>query len=337
MKKIRINGKEDVSILEEEFNTGILTDECLMKCHKSLISPGTELSRAYALKEGAQYPVYPGYCAVGTVLDVGAALKDIEIGQRYLYSAPHASQHHFNQLRSDGGVMFKLNDKTTDEEGCFIMMMWIAMNGILPVDVKMTDKVGIFGLGNLGLILALLYRHMGCEVYAIDISKKRCEKARKLGIPHVIDVEADKQEIVIKEITMNQGLDIVVDASGLSKCIETCINVASKYATVVLLGSPREEYNCNATLMLNSIHTKMLNIVGGFNRRYPFQEEIGSKISMEKTMRYLENLLNEKVINVQDFITHQIKPEQIMEAYEGLMYDKDNYLTVVINWNEEKI
>ncbi len=334
MKKIVINGKEDVGIIHDTLPKKCLDDECVIKCHKSLISPGTELSRVYALKKGATYPVFPGYCAVGTVLETGKDVTDVAVNKRYLYSAPHASQHHFNKMRSDGGVLYQLSDETTDEEGCFLMMCWIAMNGILPIDVKATDKVGIFGLGNLGLILALLYKNMGCDVYAVDISKNRCAKAKEAGIPNVIDSAPGKQIETIHALTNNYGFDVVVDASGMSQCIEACIKSAAKYANVILLGSPRESYDTDVTPIFNMIHTKMLNVVGGFNRRYPYHEEIGSKISMETSLKYLEKLLNKKVIDVDKFISHRIKPCDIMDAYRGLMYDKDNYLTVVIDWSD---
>lgn len=334
MKSIRIDGKEDVKVITSELKQELRSDECLMKCHKSLISPGTELSRVYALKKGATYPVSPGYCSVGTVLELGKDVKDVELQARYLYSAPHASMHHFNQLRSDGGVLYKLNEKTTDEEGCFLMMIWIAMNGILPIDVKITDKVGIFGLGNLGLILTLLYKQMGCEVYAIDVAKNRGQKAEKLGIENIIDVAPEQQMEMILDKTEGHGFDVVVDASGMSRCIEVCFQAAARYGNVVLLGSPREDYHCNVTPMLNAIHMKMLNVVGGFNRRYPFSEEVGSKHSMQSTFKYLEKLLNKKIIDVNQFVTHTIKPEEAMDAYRGLMYDKDNYLGVIIDWEE---
>ncbi len=41
----------------------------------------------------------------------------------------------------------------------------------------------------------------------------------------------------------------------------------------------------------------------------------------------------DKVIDVEKFISHRIKPENILSAYQGLMHDKENYLTVMIDWN----
>ena len=61
--KLRINKPEDVSLVEFDINPDeIKACECLIETEVSLISAGTELSRAYGLKKGAKYPVFPGYC-----------------------------------------------------------------------------------------------------------------------------------------------------------------------------------------------------------------------------------------------------------------------------------
>ncbi|MFI3284865.1 MAG: zinc-binding dehydrogenase, partial [Erysipelotrichaceae bacterium] len=218
------------------------------------------------------------------------------------------------------------------EEGCFLMMCWIAMNGILPVNVKMGSKVGIFGLGNLGLILSLLYKAANCEVYAIDPVSSRGERARKMGIDHVIDAPIHAQKQAIQEATNHHGFDIVIDASGVSGCIASCIDSAADFAQVVLLGSPRVAHEMDVTPVFNQIHMKMLQVIGAMNRRYPFFPETGSNESMIKYLAVLEKMLNDKVIDVSHFVSHRIKPEEMLSAYDGLMNDKEHYLGVMIDW-----
>ena len=76
---------------KEDIDTDNLEDnEAIIKAEYSMISSGTELSRAFGLKRGFKYPVRPGYCMVGRIIDKG---KDIEaeIGDRVFVNAPHAS------------------------------------------------------------------------------------------------------------------------------------------------------------------------------------------------------------------------------------------------------
>lgn len=336
-RKVVINGIEDISIIHEKLDVSTLKDdECLIETDVSLISAGTELSRVFGLKEGATYPVYPGYCSVGKVIKVGSKVTEVTEGDRVLFSGPHSSHQKFNRLRSDGGILFKLKDETEAIDGAFLMMCSIAMNGILPLDVKLGDKVVVIGLGQLGLILSILYKEMGIDVIAVDPVKSRARIARDCGIDKVIDVVAKNQYDAIMDATDRYGADIVVDATGLSVCIETGFQVAARNGHVMLLGSPRTAYTTNITNSLNAIHTKMLNVMGGFNRRFPYEEVENSRISLTRNLKYLENLLNNKTIDTKHFISHSIKADEdeLLKAYRGLMNNKESYLGVIIDWRK---
>jgi threonine dehydrogenase-like Zn-dependent dehydrogenase len=212
------------------------------------------------------------------------------------------------------------------------MMCWIAMNGILPAEVKLGDRVVIFGLGTLGLILALLYQEMGVDVLAVDPVKKRCDLAKKMGVAATLDCAPDQQIQSIMSLTNQQGADIVVDASGLSICILSSFTVAARNGQVLLLGSPRTPFTTDITPYLNMIHRKMLTVRGSFNRLYPYQEQEGSRLSITRSLTYLSGLLIQKKIDVSHFISHVLAPEDVMVGYRGLMHQKDKYTGVIIQW-----
>ncbi|MGN1343457.1 MAG: zinc-binding dehydrogenase, partial [Traorella sp.] len=252
-KNVIINGVEDISIVEKELNEQLNEQEYLIETEVSLISAGTELSRVFGLKKGAKYPSAPGYCSVGKVLKCGNKSSSIQPDDRVLFSAPHGSAHVFDPAKSDGGILYKLNPETSSVDGTFLMMCWIAMNGILPVDVKLSDTVAIVGLGTLGLVCSVYYKQMGCDVIAIDPVKKRGDVARSLGIENVVDCRVEQQYEEVMKLTNQRGVDIVVDASGLSSCIEFAVKIAAMYGQVVLMGSPRVDYVTNVTPTFNAI------------------------------------------------------------------------------------
>ena len=337
-KSVIIRGVKDVGIESQEFerrNIGV--DECLIETEVSLISPGTELSRVFGLKQGATYPVYPGYCSVGQVLEVGDNIDGITSGDRVLFSGPHKNIQYYDKNKSDGGILYRLEPETKAENGALLMMSWIAMNGILPVDVKSQDTVLINGLGTLGLILVILYKQMGVQVIACDPEEHRALLAKKFGADTVLFGSIDTFSRRIMEATDYEGVNIAVEASGYSSGIETCIEATSYLGTILLLGSPRTAYELDVTPMFNAIHTKMLHIIGAMNRRYPYEESVGSKLSIKRSMKYLERLLNEGVINSDDFISHRVNAdaEELFKAYDGLMNDKNNYTGVIIDWRKK--
>lgn len=334
-KYVSIEGIREVAILEEELNiSNLAPTACLMETHLSLISPGTELSRVYGLKQGASYPVRPGYCSVGTVLDKGTLVDHVNVGDRVLFSGPHSSHQIYDYTTSDGGILYSLDPRLTDEEGAFLMMGWIAMNGILPADVKMGDTVIIFGLGTLGTILSVLYQEMGTRVIAVDPVAKRCQVAQSLGIQETLDCPPADQVTSLMNATQGRGADIVVDATGLSACILSALDVAAVHGQVLLLGSPRTPHQADVTPYLNMLHRKMLTVHGAFNRRYVTRNPVGTRLDITRSMDTLSELLIKKKIDVQRFISHQITPDSIMEGYDGLMNNKDAYTGVTIQWKE---
>lgn len=333
IRSVIIHGVKDVSIVEEELNLETMNPYmCLIENTVSFISPGTELSRVFGLKVGATYPVRPGYCSLGTVIKKGDKVKNVEIGDKVIHSGQHASMYLYDQSNSESGNLYKMDPRLNDREGAVLKMSWIAMNGILSVDVKPFDTVVIFGLGILGQVLALLYKQMGVIVIVVDPVQSRCEQAKDLGLTNIINCPVNEQIKAVMSLTKNKGANIVVDATGISAAIDTAIQCAAKNAQVVLLGSPRVDYVTNITPMLNTIHMKNIKVIGALNRLYPFEEKEGSSLSIRRGLDYLSELMINKTIDVEKFITHTIKPEDIMEAYEGLMNNKEVYRGVIIDW-----
>lgn len=330
---IIIDAPKQVRLIEENLpDSPLKPHECLIETNVSMISPGTELSRAFGLKQGASYPVYPGYCSVGIVQAVGSSVTACAVGDRVLFSGPHASLQVYDNTRSDGGVLYRLDPRLSDEEGAFLMMGWIAMNGILHADVKLTDTVAIYGLGNLGLVLALLYKSMGVKVIGLDPVKERAQTARRAGLVHIVDEAPSQQVPAVMALTNGKGADIVVDATGMSAAIVNAIASAAKHGQVILLGSPREAYVTDITPTLNAIHMKLLKVIGALNRGFPYDEQPGSRLSIHKGLDTLSELLINKTLDIDWFITHRIAPRDIWSAYDALMNDKAHTQGVIIRW-----
>lgn len=341
-RSVIINAPLDVVLVEEERDENALKpDECFIESLVSMISPGTELSRAFGLKKGASYPVRPGYCTVGRVLKKGDQVNSVELGDRILFMGPHASHHivsanSINPHSAESEFLYKIHPDLSSKQAAVLIMAWIAMNGIMPVDVKMFDTVAIFGMGNLGLFLAIYYKTMGVKVIGIEPVEHRCNVARSMGISQVIGVQPQDQVEAIMAMTDKKGADIVIDATGLSVVIETAVSVAARYGTVVLLGSPRSDYVTNITPILNTIHMRNLKVIGALNQLYPFDETQGVRITKHKGFDHITKMMLEQTIDVDKFISHVIQPQDIMSAYDGLMNHKDEYSSVIIDWTKVK-
>ena len=138
----------------------------------------------------------------------------------------------------------------------------------------------------------------------------------------------------VKQLTQGRGSDISVDASGISPAVVNAILGTAKHGQVILLGSPRASYSCDITPVFNAIHMKMLNVKGAFNELNPFPVTDGLRRNVLRDFETVERLILNDVFDAEKLISHVIKPDQIMEAYHGLMYKKEDWHCVVIDWKE---
>jgi len=335
-KFVIITGKGQVECQSEEIDTTDLkANEAIIETKASLISAGTELSRVFAIKEGFTYPVRPGYSAIGKVLAKGEGLTDLKVGDKVFYSGPHASVNRYSRGNTtQGPKIFKVPEDMNAAEGSLICLGMVAMNGVNATEIKLGDTLAVFGLGTIGLMAALLYQELGARVIAVDPVKSRCQLAKEMGIKEILDCDAAQQVTKIKEMTNGRGVDIAVDVTGVSPAIENVILACGLHGQVILLGSPRAAFTTNITPILNHIHMKMIKVSGAFNNLNPLYEKEGSRICVERDFKTICDRIYDKRINASKIISHVIKPEEAQEAYYGLMYDKEVYRCVVLDWEK---
>ncbi|MCL2565567.1 MAG: zinc-binding alcohol dehydrogenase [Defluviitaleaceae bacterium] len=335
-KYVSVTGVGEASIQTEEVDISNLSEnEAVIEAEFSMISAGTELSRVFAIKKGFSYPVRPGYSSVGKVIAKGSGLKDIEIGDRVYYSGPHASVCRIeNGEKTQGTSIFKMEGDISPKLASLYNLGLIAVSSVAAGEIKPGDSAAVFGLGAIGLLVAALYKEMGLRVIGVDPAKTRCKIAENLGISECVDTPPDKQVEEILKMTGGLGADICADVTGDSRAIANAVFSAQTHGQVILMGTPRADIDMNVTKVFNRIHMNMLSVRGAFNNLYPLRSAEGCRISVTRNLRYFESLLEKGRIDANKIISHVIKPDEIQEAYHGLMSDKENYLCVVIDWSK---
>ena len=322
-------GKSHVA--EEEIDTtNLADDEAIIKAEYSMISAGTELSRAFALKKGFKYPVRPGYCMVGKILHKGKDIK-AEIGDEVFVNAPHSSLVRWKTSdRAQGPLIMKLDEGVDLKEATAINLLLVAIQGVNLTDVKLGYTVGIFGLGNIGILAGCMYKKLGCKVIGLDPVQHRCQLAEEMGFEYTVSSQDQQEEI--KKLTDGKGLDIAVDVTGLSQVIINCVNATKAYGQVLLLGSPRVSYQGDLTPVFSAMHMRNLKVIGGFNQTAPVFAVDGSNNSVENNFHTVCQLMRDKDIDISKLITDVIDPKDCEKAYYDLMYNKDKVNCIFFDW-----
>lgn len=335
---ILIDSKASARCVSEPFEftaSDLKENEAIIETTMSMISAGTELSRVYAIKQGFSYPVFPGYTAVGKVIAKGKGLTGFEVNDRVFYSGPHASINRYDHVgTTQGNKIMKIDPRLSDKQACLIQMGLIAMNAITACKGKLTDTVAVYGLGTIGLITALLLQKEGMRVIAFDPIQSRCQKAKDAGILEAFNEAPDKQIETLMKLTNNRGSDISVDVSGISGAIVNAVLGTAKHGQVILLGSPRASCTMDITPVLNAIHMKMLEVKGAFNELNPYPITDGTRHNVLRDFDTIQKLILDNTLNADIIISHTITPDQIMDAYHGLMYEKEQWHCVVIDWSK---
>ena len=328
---VELTGIGKSHLNKEEISTNDLKDnEAIVKAEYSLISAGTELSRAFALKKGFSYPVRPGYSLVGRIVEKG---KDIqaEKGDPVFVNAPHASLVRWDDTdRVQGHQIIRLPDDIDLKEATALNLLLVALQGVNLLNTRAGMNTGVFGLGNIGIFTGLICKKMGMKAIGLDPVTKRCELAEKMGFEYTIDSQDQKEQI--NRITEGRGLDIAIDVTGLSPVIMNCADSARAYGQVLLLGSPRQAYETDITPFLSNIHMKDLKVIGAFNKTVPVHPVDGSDDSMENNIRIALDLIRNRDIEIEKMIDRVIDPKDCEEAYYDLMYRKDQCSGVVFDW-----
>jgi predicted dehydrogenase/threonine dehydrogenase-like Zn-dependent dehydrogenase len=118
-----------------------------------------------------------GYSSAGTVIEVGAAVRDIRVGDR-VACAGGGHANHAEIVSVPANLIAKVPDGVSLEAAALTTIAAIPLHGIRLSGVTVGDSVAVVGCGLVGQIACRLLRASGARVFALDIDAVRVEQAR---------------------------------------------------------------------------------------------------------------------------------------------------------------
>jgi alcohol dehydrogenase len=290
------------------------TDLHILKGDVPAVQPGTIL----------------GHEAVGTVVEKGAGVTTLELGDRVLVSCitscgrcRFCKERRYGLCTGGGGWIFghlinglqaeyarvpfadtsvyKIPDKLSDEEVLFLadILPTAFEVGVLNGRVEPGDTVAIVGAGPIGLAVVLTSRlFTPAHIVAIDVDEGRLERARELGADVTIDNSANTALAEVMELTGGLGADVAVEAVGLPETFELCTELVRPGGRVANVGV----HGHSATLHLETLWIRDLTITTGL-------------VDTFTTPRLL-SLIAEGRLDALPFATHHFPLGETMAAYD---------------------
>jgi alcohol dehydrogenase len=271
-----------------------------------------------------------GHEAVGTVDAIGDAVRNVHVGDKVLVSCISACgrcrfcrSSRYGQCVGGGGwilghtidgtqaerVRVPFADDSTypvptgvsDEE--FLMLADILPTayevGVLNGRVSPGDVVAIVGAGPVGLsaiVSSLLFSPS--HIVAIDLADSRLEAAKAFGADVTVNNSREDPLAVVRSLTGGLGADVTIEAVGTPATFELAVELVRPCGHVANIGV----HGKPATLHLESLWTRDITITTGLCDTY--------------STPTLSRLLESRQLEAGRFITHHLRLDQIVEAYE---------------------
>jgi predicted dehydrogenase/threonine dehydrogenase-like Zn-dependent dehydrogenase len=186
-----------------------------------------------AVRSKLDQPLAPGYCNVGRVLDVGAAVSGFAVGDRVVSNGRHAECVVVPQ-----NLCARIPDAVADEDAAFTVLGAIALQGVRLVQPTLGEAVCVFGLGLIGLLTVQILRANGCRVLGVDVDPARLELARRFGA-ETVDLSAGEDPVLRgMGFSRGRGMDaVLLTASTMtSRPVSEAARMSRKRGRIVLVG-----------------------------------------------------------------------------------------------------
>ncbi|MDP1604385.1 MAG: bi-domain-containing oxidoreductase [Legionella sp.] len=283
------------------------------------------LNRTLSLIEEKRDAAHPtGYSAAGTVIDIGAGIHDIAIGDRVACAGAQCA-HHAEFIRVPRNLCVPIPASLDWDSSSTVTLGSIALQGVRRATPTLGESFVVIGLGILGQLTVQLLKANGCRTIGIDVDPKRIAQAVKLGLDLGLNPEEGNNIDQVVRLTDGIGADgvIITAATPSDSVVSTAFKICRKKGRVVLVGDVGLHLN-RADFYVKEIDFLISSSYGPgrYDHRY---EEQGLDYPVAY-VRWTENrnmgeylrLLAEKRIQVESLITSRFPVGDATKAYASL-------------------
>lgn len=277
-------------------------------------------------------PLTMGHEFSGEVVEVGADVSRLKKGDRVTVEpilAANGLKGKYNLdpnlgfvgLASDGGfaefcvvdaeLAHKLPDSIDYEQGALTEPAAVALHAVRTSKLKAGDTAAVFGCGPIGLLLIDALRAAGAsEIYAVELSPERQEKARAMGAI-VIDPGSTDPVAAIRQAT-GLGVDVSFEVTGVAPVLKQAIESVHNDGECVIVSIWEGE----ASIHPNEIVIREKTVKGIIAYRDMFPSVL--------------KLMEKGYFSKDKLVTRRIRLDEIVEeGFEALVKEKSQVKILV--------
>jgi len=303
-------------------------DQIMIETERSLVSTGTELrclqhgfaSDATQWADWVQYPFNTGYCAAGTVIEVGKDVSQFTVGDRVAGFGEHR-----RHTVIDASYATKVPDGLSFDEAAWFSLGAIVQYGYRLAKPLLGETIVVVGLGNLGQLCARYARIGGAgDLIAIDPSPSRLHFVENIAT-HTLACGVEEAVDAVRDITSGRMAEVVYEVTGHPPVFGPCQRLAALNGRIVTMGDTgHAEQQCNTPEL--SLHN--LTIVGANPEITAAKSDWPHPRSGDTFFKFLQR----GQMDVKELITHRFPVEKAPEVYDMLIRDRGSTVGVLFTY-----
>lgn len=286
---------------------------------------------------GDKAPVVMGHEFSGQVVEIGEGVTRANVGDRVvvepIYSCGQCEackqgkynlcdKMGFYGLAGGGGgfsefaavpevMIHKIPETVSYEQGALVEPSAVALHAVRSSKFKVGDRAAVFGTGPIGLLVIEALKASGAsEIYAVELSEERKQKAEELGAIVIDPKQYDAVEEIHKRT--NGGVEVSYEVTGVPPVLTQAIN-ATRIAGETMIVSIFEK---EASIHPQNIVMKERTVTGIIGYRDVFPAVI--------------SLMAQGYFPADKLVTKRIKLDEVIdEGFEGLLRERNQVKILV--------
>ncbi len=256
-----------------------------------------------------RYPLYTpprifGHETAGIISQVGAAVKNWQVGQRvvvmhhipcmrcsYCLHENYSMCDVYKQVTTTAGFtpsgggfadyvkvpghivqnggLILIPDQITFEQASFVEPTNCCLKAVKKANIQAGDTVLVTGAGPIGLMLAMLVKYFGGRVITTDLIPSRVEKARSIGADAAFLATDPDLASKIQDLTGGMGVDVSLLAVSSDKAFFQALDCTRKGGKILFFA----EFPNEVTIPLNPnvLYQREIDLMGSYSSSFRVQ------------------------------------------------------------------
>lgn len=141
-------------------------------------------------------------------------------------------------LRIKARAAVRIPDGVSSLQGALIEQLSVVVKGIARATIAAGDSVAVVGAGPIGLLAVfVLGLHRPRNLVVVEPNDERRRKAIEFGATLAIDPDQVDPWTAVAEVTGGVGVDVCVEAAGITPTVAAAVNVTRPGGQLVWLGN----------------------------------------------------------------------------------------------------